>query len=77
MPPQEGASHTAVANKAEGVIGSRSVGTAHHADDDDPFAAVLVMCDPYEWFEALQVSTPPLASLPTSNHEPTYPVSVQ
>lgn len=52
---EDGASHTAVANKAAGKMGEHhTVGSATRADDADPFAAVLVMCDPYEWFEALQ-----------------------
>ena len=32
------------------------------AGDEVPFAAVLVMCDPYEWYEALQISIDVLCS---------------
>jgi HAD superfamily hydrolase (TIGR01456 family) len=71
---EDGASHTAVANAAEGPIGSHSVGTAHFSDNDDPFAAVLVMCDPYEWFEALQIIVDILCSPTPANSE--YDASV-
>ena len=46
-------SHTAVANAAAPPSPRKAAaGTADGGDD--PFAAVLVMCDPYHWFEALQ-----------------------
>jgi hypothetical protein len=32
------------------------------SDKEVPFAAILVMCDPYEWYEALQVAIDVLCS---------------
>ena len=46
-------SHTAVANAAAPPSPRKAAAGAADGGDD-PFAAVLVMCDPYHWFEALQ-----------------------
>ncbi len=47
---EDGTSHTAVAVKSHDD-------EPDEIDEDEeaiPFAAILVMCDPYEWFEAIQ-----------------------
>ncbi len=47
---QAGTSHTAVANKTVGPSSKLASPTSPKpATDDGPFAAILVMCDPYEW----------------------------
>jgi len=53
---KSGTSHTAVANSSVASLASADV------QDKDPFAAILVMCDPYAWFEALQVCVDVLCS---------------
>ena len=71
---ESGKSHTAVDNAtaktgppftgAAAAPGAAAPAAAHNvaAGDEVPFAAVLVMCDPYEWYEALQVSIDVLCS---------------
>jgi len=54
-----GTSHTAVANSADASFNALS---EKDLADDDPFCAILVMCDPYSWFEALQVCVDVLCS---------------
>ena len=56
---ESGRSHTAVANAtlAKGLSSPRP-----KDDDGGPFSAVLVMCDPYEWYEALQIAVDVLCS---------------
>jgi len=69
-----GVSHTAVANttvaNAEGAARSASEGA-----DEKPFEAILVMCDPYEWFEAVQIGVDVLCSPTplTIEFDPTAP----
>ena len=62
---QTGASHTAVANSGSsmpkpGTAKPSNGGGA--ASKEEPFAAVLVFCDPYEWYEAAQVASDVLCS---------------
>ena len=56
---EAGTSHTAVANKsAASPRANKSAAAAPkntEVGEEEPFASVLVMCDPYEWYEALQV----------------------
>jgi len=65
---QAGTSHTAVANSTAHTAMSVGVGKAggQPPSSDEaaevPFAAILVMCDPYEWYEALQISIDVLCS---------------
>jgi HAD superfamily hydrolase (TIGR01456 family) len=57
-------SHTAVANKS---IVHKKQDTSNL--QEDPFAAVLVFCDPYHWYEAIQTSIDVLLSpTPLSLH---------
>ena len=52
-----GTSHTAVDNKTQGS--SVMKGAPPPTDDEgdnEPFSAVLVFCDPYLWYEAMQVT---------------------
>ena len=56
-----GHSHTAVATTAvSNAEGAKR--TACEGADELPFEAVLVMCDPYEWYEAVQVGVDVLCS---------------
>jgi len=62
---QSGTSHTAVANSSSvAAMSPQKKGDASPAASktEVPFAAILVMCDPYEWYEALQVSIDVLCS---------------
>jgi len=65
---EAGTSHTAVANatKASGGMkmtsSQKSFAEMAAAEAESPFAAVLVMCDPYGWYEACQVSIDVLCS---------------
>lgn len=54
-----GHSHTAVDNKS---AARKSAAPASNDGTEEPFAAILVMCDPYEWYEAVQVATDVLCS---------------
>lgn len=56
---QSGTSHTAVANTA---TPSTKTATTTDTDDGMPFRAILVMCDPWNWFEALQCCVDVLCS---------------
>jgi ribonucleotide monophosphatase NagD (HAD superfamily) len=56
---EAGTSHTAVANTT--VVKMTAKPAAKDAAEE-PFAAILVMCDPYEWYEALQISIDVLCS---------------
>jgi len=56
-----GRSHTAVANSTI----ANAVGAARSASEgasERPFEAIMVMCDPYEWYEAVQVGVDVLCS---------------
>lgn len=53
---EAGTSHTAVANTTVKKVAAKAT------DEEEPFAAILVMCDPYEWYEALQISIDVLCS---------------
>ena len=56
-----GRSHTAVANSTvANTAAAHSV--ASEGADEKPFEAILVMCDPYEWFEAVQIGVDVLCS---------------
>jgi HAD superfamily hydrolase (TIGR01456 family) len=55
---EAGTSHTAVANKSVEV----KTKDPKSISNEEPFAAVLVFCDPYLWYEALQVSIDVLLS---------------
>ena len=62
-----GTSHTAVAVASSKTSFSGKEPTSPKRagsvpKDEVPFAAILVMCDPYEWYEALQVSIDVLCS---------------
>lgn len=57
-----GRSHTAVANASSEVKSPRGANPKEAADMEKPFEAVLVMCDPYEWYEACQVAVDVLCS---------------
>ena len=56
---EAGTSHTAVANT---TVVKTAAKPAAKDDAEEPFAAILVMCDPYEWYEALQISIDVLCS---------------
>jgi len=56
---EAGTSHTAVANT---TVVKTAAKPATKDDAEEPFAAILVMCDPYEWYEALQISIDVLCS---------------
>ena len=47
---EAGTSHTAVANKSAAAAPKNT-----EVGEEEPFASVLVMSDPYEWYKALQV----------------------
>lgn len=55
---EAGTSHTAVANKTVASPTKKEKKT----EPEEPFAAILVFCDPYLWYEALQVSIDVLLS---------------
>ena len=64
---ESGTSHTAVANATKAPLGKKTqsqmtLAEAAEREAEDPFAAVLVMCDPYLWYEAIQVSVDVLCS---------------
>jgi len=65
-----GTSHTAVA-----VASSLSSPGKASAASEMPFEAVLVMCDPYEWYEAIQIAVDVLCSPTplTLEYDPTAP----
>ena len=56
---ESGTSHTAVANT---TVVKTAAQPASKENAEEPFAAILVMCDPYEWYEALQISIDVLCS---------------
>ena len=56
---ESGTSHTAVANT---TVVKAAAQPASKDNAEEPFAAILVMCDPYEWYEALQISIDVLCS---------------
>lgn len=56
---ESGTSHTAVANT---TVVKAATQPASKGNAEEPFAAILVMCDPYEWYEALQTSIDVLCS---------------
>ena len=62
---ESGRSHTAVANQgsvmSKGKLPS-SAGSDDASGKEEPFAAILVFCDPYEWYEAAQVASDVLCS---------------
>lgn len=78
-----GKSHTAVANASssddkakEGFSpGKAKAQLAKAAEGEKPFEAVLVMCDPYEWYEACQIAVDVLCSPTplTLEFDPTAP----
>jgi len=62
---EAGTSHTAVDNKSVSskmAASTKPPSAPKPADVEEPFAAILVMCDPYEWYEAVQVATDVLCS---------------
>jgi HAD superfamily hydrolase (TIGR01456 family) len=58
---ESGTSHTAVANKTTANV-PLVKRPSKEAAEEEPFAAILVFCDPYEWYEAMQVSIDVLCS---------------
>jgi len=79
-----GTSHTAVAvaSAKESFSGKAKAGTPGRAASpaaEVPFAAILVMCDPYEWYEAHQAAvdvlcSPTPLSLEYDAHAPPMPI---
>lgn len=64
---EAGTSHTAVANASKAPIAAKTssyyvFSEAAEKEAEDPFRAILVMCDPYRWYEAIQVSVDVLCS---------------
>lgn len=64
---EAGTSHTAVANATKSPLGKRTqsqmtLSEAAEKECKDPFSSILVMCDPYLWYEAIQVSVDVLCS---------------
>jgi len=59
---KEAGTHTAVGNKSTSTMSSPKAGARPETPKEEPFAAILVFCDPYEWYEAAQVATDVLCS---------------